>query len=280
MLDVEGAVSRDGSRWVRETGSDWAYDAERYEHITALRRREQATMASFGVDGRCLMRALQEELDDPDPQDCGRCSVCTQPRYDRPLDPGLVREAIDHVRSQPLKLETKKMAPDSEGRMRKIPAEPVVEEGRALARLGDGGWAPVVQAGLRECRLSDELLDAVDRLVRAWNPPVRWITVVPSVTYRGVVEDLAQRLAGSLGIPFMALLQRTGDRPPQREMANAALQAANVRGAFRVTGDPPPESGLLLDDTRLSGWTLAMTGGQLRQRGAGAVFPLVLATAF
>ena len=164
--------------------------------------------------------------------------------------------------------------------MKKIPAELVVEEGRALARLGDGGWAPVVQAGLREGRLSDELLDAVDRLVRAWNPPVRYIAAVPSARHPGTVEDLARRLSGTLGIPFVALLQRTGERPPQREMANAALQAANVRGAFRVIADPPPEACLLLDDTRLSGWTLAMTGGQLLRRGAGAVYPLVLATAF
>jgi ATP-dependent DNA helicase RecQ len=280
VLDVEGAVSRDGSRWVREPGSDWVYDAERYEHITALRRREQATMASFGADGRCLMRALQEELDDPDPQDCGRCSVCTRARYDGPLDPALVREAIDHLRSQPLTLEAKKMAPDAEGRMKRIPAEYVVEEGRALARLGDGGWAPVVQAGLREGRFSGELLDAVDRLVRAWNPPVGWITTVPSVRHPGGVDDLAQRLAGTLGIPYVALLERTGDRPPQREMSNSAMQAANVRGAFRVAGDPPADGCLLLDDTRLSGWTLAMTGGQLRRRGSGPVFPLALATAF
>ena len=44
--------------------------------VTALRRREQAAMAAFGADGRCLMRALQEELDDPEPRDCGRCAVC------------------------------------------------------------------------------------------------------------------------------------------------------------------------------------------------------------
>ncbi|CAN5217531.1 hypothetical protein BH20ACT16_BH20ACT16_11040 [soil metagenome] len=280
VLDVEGAVSRDGSRWVREPGSGWSYDAERYAHITELRRREQATMASFGADGRCLMRALQEELDDPDPQDCGRCSICTAPRYDGQLEPGLVREAIDHLRSQPLKLETKKMAPDAEGRMRRIPAELVVEDGRALARIGDGGWAPVVQAGVREGAFCAELLDAVDRLVRAWNPPVSYITTVPSASHPGVVEDLARRLSQTLGIPYVPLLERTVDRPPQREMSNAALQAANVRGAFRVSGEPPPESCLLLDDLRLSGWTLAMTGGQLLQRGAGAVFPLALATAF
>jgi ATP-dependent DNA helicase RecQ len=191
-----------------------------------------------------------------------------------------VREAIDHLRSQPLKLETKKMAPDPEGRMRKIPAEFVVEEGRALARLGDGGWAPVVQAGLRDGAFSDELADAVDRLIRAWGPPVRWIATVPSARHPGAVDDLARRLSQTLGIAHLQLLQRAAERPPQREMANAALQAANVRGAFAVTADPPAEPGLLLDDLRLSGWTLAMTGGQLRRRGAGPIFPLALATAF
>src|SRR3954463_8527548 len=52
VLDVEGAVARDGSRWVSRPGSRWAYDAERYGRITELRRREQAAMAGFGADGR------------------------------------------------------------------------------------------------------------------------------------------------------------------------------------------------------------------------------------
>jgi ATP-dependent DNA helicase RecQ len=55
---------------------------------------------------------------------------------------------------------------------------------------------------------------------------------------------------------------------------------ANVRGEFTVTGTPPPEPCLLVDDIRFSGWTLAMVAGQLRRRGARAVYPLALATAF
>ena len=145
VLDVEGAVERDGSRWSR-LDSDWTYDAERYARVTALRRREQEAMAAFGADGRCLMRALQEELDDPEPQDCGRCSVCAGPRYAGPLDPALVREAALLLRSRPIVLETKKMAPDETGAMRKIPEDVRAEEGRALARLGDGGWDPVVRS--------------------------------------------------------------------------------------------------------------------------------------
>ncbi|MEY2443223.1 MAG: ATP-dependent helicase RecQ, partial [bacterium] len=86
--------------------------------------------------------------------------------------------------------------------------------------------------------------------------------------------------AGELGLPFAAVLDRAADRPPQREMANSVQQVANVRGAFAVTADPPPGGCLLVDDLRFSGWTQAMTGGQLRRRGAGPIFPLVLATAF
>ena len=34
-------------------------------------------MRSFARGEGCLMRFLQEALDDPAPTDCGRCSVCT-----------------------------------------------------------------------------------------------------------------------------------------------------------------------------------------------------------
>ena len=148
VLDVEGAVSRSGTSWERVESSDWAYDAERYAKVTELRRHEQAAMARFGADGRCLMRALQEELDDPSPSDCGVCSVCTAPRYDGPLDPVLVRAAALHLRSKPLVLEVKKMAPDVEGKMKKLPDDVRSEEGRALARLGDGGWDPLGARGV------------------------------------------------------------------------------------------------------------------------------------
>jgi len=280
VLDVEGAVRRSGTRWVRTTGV-WAYDAERYAHVTELRRREQETMASFGADGRCLMRALQEELDDPEPEDCGRCSVCAGPRYDAPPEGALVRAGLEHLRRRPLTLDTKKMSPDAEGKMRKIAPDVQVAEGRALSRIGDGGWDPVVQAGRRSGRFDDELVEATAALVRDWAPPgVTWVAAVPSTRSGELLADFGRRLAAALGLEFAPLLQRVSDRPSQREMANSVQQVANVRGAFAVTGTPPTGGCLLVDDLRFSGWTTAMVGGQLLQRGSGAVFPLVLATAF
>src|SRR5215212_2442515 len=282
VLDVEGAVGRSGSRWVPARG-DWSYDGERYARITELRRQEQRAMAAFGADGRCLMRVLREQLDDPAAEDCGICAVCAGPRFAGTLDPALVREAALLLRSRPLVIDVKKMAPDASGAMKKLPEDVRAEEGRALARLGDGGWHPEIQASLRAGRFSDELVGATADLVRAWAIPADWIAAVPA--RRGaegadLVSDFAARLAEALGKPFAPVLERADERPPQREMANSAQQVANVRGAFRVAGDVPQGACLLVDDVRFSGWTLAMTAGQLRRRGASAVFPLALATAF
>ena len=183
VLDVEGAVERrrhhlDEAR-ATPTGPTRPSATPRSPRC---RRSEQAAMAAFGADGRCLMRALQEELDDPDPQDCGRCAVCAGPRFAEPLDPELVRAANLHLRSKPVVLEVKKMAPDEDGAMRKLADDVRAEEGRALARLGDGGWDPAVQAGRRAGRFDDELVDAAAELVRHWVEAsgARWITAVPS----------------------------------------------------------------------------------------------------
>jgi ATP-dependent DNA helicase RecQ len=280
ILDVEGAVRRDGRRWQAVPDSDWTYDSTRYEQVTALRRREQEAMAAYGVDGRCLMRVLQEELDDPDPRDCGRCSACTAPRFATPPDPALVELAQRHLRSQPIELDAKKMAPDPEtGAMRKIPEGARTEAGWALARVGDGGWWPAIERGLAAGRLGAEIATALADIVRGGGVGAGWVTAVPSARLDdGVLDRLAAQVAAELGIPHVTLVDRTGDRPPQREMANAVQQAANVRGAFRITGTPPPATGLLIDDRRMSGWTMAMVGGQLRKSGAAAIVPLVLAT--
>jgi ATP-dependent DNA helicase RecQ len=272
ILDVEGAVARAGTRWKLVPGGNWSYDAERYAQVTALRRAEQQAMAAFGSDGRCLMRVLQEELDDPAPADCGRCAVCAGPRFDGPPDPALVEAAGRHLRSNPIELEVKKMAPDEAGTMRKIPEDVRLEPGWALARFGDGGWWPAIERGLRAGEFEADVVEAVADLMRSAGAD--WVTVVPSVRLGNVLERFAERL----GAPFVRLVERAHDRPPQRDMANAAQQAANVRGAFRVIATPPPGTGVLLDDRRMSGWTLAMVGGQLRRAGAARVVPVALAT--
>ncbi|MDQ5808941.1 MAG: RecQ family ATP-dependent DNA helicase, partial [Actinomycetota bacterium] len=110
VLDVEGAVQRDGSKWL-PTGQPWEYDQQRYEQVTALRRAEQEAMFRYGADGRCLMLALLDELDDPAAEPCGRCSVCAGPRFDAPLDETLIQRARRVLRSRPVVLSVRRQTP-------------------------------------------------------------------------------------------------------------------------------------------------------------------------
>jgi ATP-dependent DNA helicase RecQ len=282
ILDVEGAVRREGTGWVR-TGQPWSYDAERYERITALRREEQAEMAEFGARGGCLMLELQGALDDPHAVPCGRCAGCTAPRFAEPLDRPLVVAAQEHLRSRPLVLEPRKQWPATlESGARKI-AEPLrLEEGRALARAGDGGWDPLIRQGrFRDGRFADELVEACVTLLAAWrpHPAPEWVTAVPSRRSGDLVPDLARRIAAGAGLPYLELLERAHDGPPQREMRNSAQQAANVAAAFARTAAPKPSPGLIVDDLWFSGWTLTTIGAQLRRSGAGPLYPLVLSLA-
>jgi len=281
VLDVEGAVARGGTGWVR-TGAPWGYDADRYRQVTAQRRAEQEAMFAYGEDGRCLMQALQDDLDDPRAAPCGRCAACAGARFDAPVDPALARRAYALVRAQPLVLTVRRQTPrTAEQPGRRIGPELLLEEGRALARAGDGGWDPLVQRGRRAGRFDDELVEACLELLRRWapRPAPRWVTAVPSRRSGALVPDFAQRLATALELPYVATLERRGDNPPQREMANSAQQVANVRGQFGVVAEPPGAPGLLVDDVRYSGWTLTTVGAQLRRKGAGALHPLVLSLA-
>ncbi len=75
QLAVDEVVERVEGGW-RATGRPWHHDAEHYEGIVAVRRREAEIMRSYTRGDRCLMELLQEALDDPHAESCGRCSVC------------------------------------------------------------------------------------------------------------------------------------------------------------------------------------------------------------
>ena len=281
--DAEGARRRGRGRARRHAlgaraGSDWTYDAERYAQVTALRRAEQAAMAAFGADGRCLMRALQEELDDPDPQDCGRCAVCAGAalRRRRSTPSSCARRRCTCARGRSCS-RSRRWRPTPSGAMRKIPEDVRAEEGRALARLGDGGWDPLVQAGRRAGRFDDELVDAAAEAVRALAARrSAWVAAVPSRrTRRRSCPDFARRLAAALGAAVRgrcssaSATARRSARWPTRPSRSPTC-AARSRVARRRCRPGPC---LLVDDMRFSGWTLAMVAGQLRRRGAGAGLP-------
>ena len=156
--------------------------------------------------------------------------------------------------------------------------------GKALCVWGDAGWGHVVRQGkLHDGRYADELVAACVRLFREWNPQVgpTWVTCIPSLRHPQLVPDFAQRLAGTLGLPFHVVLAKTDHRPEQKTMENSVQQARNIDGSLAICVDRLPRRGpvLLVDDTVDSRWTLTVAAWLLRTHRGGEVWPLVLALA-
>ena len=279
ILEVEGAVVRDGSRW-RSSRSDWAYDGERVERVTEIRREEQRAMRDYGDGGRCLMQSLREALDDPSPEPCGRCAICTSPRFTDVGSSDLVVAAVSHVRDRPVLISPRKRWPPGFSPS-KIPEERRAEEGRALSVYGDAGWGRRVARGKREDgSFDDDLVHASAELLGAWapDPAPTWVTAVPSLRHPTLVPDFALRLASALGLPYVEALRKAQERAEQAAMENSSQQAKNVLDAFQVQGDRLPAGPVLLvDDIRDSGWTLTVIASRLREAGVATVLPFVLA---
>jgi ATP-dependent DNA helicase RecQ len=99
-----------------------------------------------------------------------------------------------------------------------------------------------------------------------------------------LVESLAARIAEIGRMPLLGEVARTpGSDPGAVPRSNSAQRVKALHGAFEVPAelaaalraDPGPV--LLVDDLADTGWTLAVAARLLRQAGATAVFPLVLA---
>src|SRR3954447_16688025 len=189
VLDVDGAVERVDGGWAA-TGQPWADDRERYAGIAAARRREQQVMRTYQSGEACLMRLLRSELDDPGAADpaatCGRCSVCTGrlPAPGAAPDDATVRAAWQHLKTQQVVVEPRKMWPAGAPRRGRIAEGLRAEPGRALSRGEDAIWSEPVRAALAsDSPVPSEIFDGVVEVLRAWGWPAgrpSWVTWVPS----------------------------------------------------------------------------------------------------
>ncbi len=281
VLDVEGAVDRDGSQWFR-TDRPWEYDQERHHRLAEARRAEQRAMRAYASGSGCRLRFLREALDDPGAADCGRCDNCTGVPVDTAVDADLQASAQQHLRSAVVRIEPRKQWPRGmEGRKGRIPEELRPEEGRALAFGTDPGWAevlgPLFQAP--DAEPDDALLRGVAAALKAWDWGRRptWVTWVPSRTRPLLVGGLARRLSEVGKLELVEAVRRTRtDAPPQDRMENSVNQAANVLDAFSFSSELPAGPGLVVDDSLRSGWTMTVVAEGLRNAGAGLILPFVL----
>jgi ATP-dependent DNA helicase RecQ len=278
LLEVEGAIAREGSTYFR-TPNQWQPDSERIEAVTSARLAELERMQEFVETDECLMAFVVGELDDPDPQPCGKCANCVEPFATDQVDPALVDEANIFLKRAYTVIEPRKQWLD--GGRRSIPPDLQLEEGRALTRWGAAGWGRKVREGKFENEgFDDTLVEAVATMIEADlapDPAPTWVTSVPSLRH-DIVPDFAKRLAERLDLPYRETLAKVDDTPEQKTMENSPQQERNVTAAFAVDASAV-ESGpvYLVDDMVDSRWTFTVCGGALRKHGSGLVYPIALA---
>ena len=287
-VEMPSPITKIGSKWnVTATAGTYRIDQSYVESITSIRKQEQIQMQTYMAHSDCLMEFLARALDDPHAGKCGKCAGCKrQPLLSPEYDQDLANKAAIFLRRSYQPLQPRKQWPTGNALpiyafSGRIGNALCAQEGRALCLWRDAGWGQLVAEGKYEQgRFDDKLVEALRDMICHWNPypAPEWVTCIPSLNRPELVPDFARRLAGDLGLPFHACIQKAKANPPQKEMQNSFQQAHNLDGVFAV--DPGTVSAgtcLLIDDMTDSGWTFTVAAAILRRAGCTAVFPLALA---
>jgi ATP-dependent DNA helicase RecQ len=228
------------------------------------------------------MAFLQEALDDPSPQPCGRCSVCTGnlPAGTGAPEKDSVIAARNFVRGVDVVLEPRKKWPPGSGRKGFIAG---VAEGRVVAFADDPGWQEEIAEFNRSgrTRIPQALLDGAVPVLTRWRPhwATRPVAVVPCAApgarFRAN-QELAAHIAAVGKLPVLDVFVWSGDAPSDdlasAPMVDHLLGAISLRGGMEI----PREPVLLVSATARSRWILTVAGSLLRDAGCAEVFPLVI----
>jgi ATP-dependent DNA helicase RecQ len=170
----------------------------------------------------------------------------------------------------------------------RIGADIVAAPGRALGRLTDIGWGNRLRelfapGEVRDGQVPDDMFGACVQVLASWKWDERPVAVVTiaSQTRPKLVANLGERLAS---IGRLTYLGEVGSEPSGEHRANSALRLAQVWQTLTMNADlverlSTVEGPVLLVDDRIdTGWTMTVATKLVREAGAPAVLPFVLAT--
>ena len=259
----------------------------------------------------CRMAFLRSVLDDPLLEPgwrCGGCDLCGG--LDLPDAPdqeqlGAAREALGRVG---VELRARRQWPTGMDRLGlgrfkgRIGTDRQAATGLAVGRL-DGLGTSVALRELVACTsdgevpvaLRPQVLQAVDRLAEiirdeqeatGSDGPLGGelaVVVVDSRTRPRMVRRLGHAVAARLGARALGVVGLSGQEPPQHDVGSA-FRLAQVARSLTLQGwsaqaldELRERTVVLVDDWSDSGWTLTTAAFLLREAGAAAVHPFVLA---
>nr|WP_296497165.1 serine/threonine-protein kinase [uncultured Actinomyces sp.] len=258
----------------------------------------------------CRMAFLRSELDDPLLEPgwcCGACDLCGG--LDLPDAPdreqvGAARTALGRVG---VELRARRQWPTGMDRLGlgrfkgRIGADRQAATGLAVGRLDGLGTSAVLRElvacasdGEVPAALRPQVLEVVDRLAEiirdeqkaaGSDGPGREpaVVVVDSRTRPRMVRQLGHAVAARLGARALGVVGLSGQEPPQHDVGSA-FRLAQVARSLTLQGwsaqaldELRERTVVLVDDWSDSGWTLTTAAFLLREAGAAAVHPFVLA---
>lgn len=284
-LEFPTPVTKIDSQWYTNP-VNYQIDHQKIEEITQIRRDEQTRMADYMESQQCLMAFLATELDDPNPEECGKCAICLdKPLLSEKFSNVLLNQAILFLRRSNQIIEPrKKWIKESlltYGFSGNIKDNLRAEPGRALSLWGDAGWGELVKQGkYRDNHFDDALVQATFDMLQLWKPQPfpTWVTCVPSLNRPELVPNFAQRVAEKLGLPFKPIVRKIRQTQYQKKMSNSYQQAHNLDGSFAIDSwEGMSGNVFLIDDMVDSRWTFTVIAALLRNAKSGLVYPVALA---
>ena len=285
-LEESPVIQVSQNRWQR-TINPLKINWSEVEKIKERRLFEWQEMKNYVKKDNCLMKFLEDSLDDENPSNCGRCSVCTN------LDTSfgdiardLILEATGFLKRLNIPLEPRKLWlkprfscwPEFNGSIRN---EHQIERGRVLCHYSDQLYGTEVRDGKKDGYFDEELVDAsVELICNKWDlkDKVQWVTCVPSLTNPDLVPELARRVAYKLDLNFLEAIIKVRETESQKSMENSGHKKRNLDGAFEIDSNLIQKGPvLLIDDVVDSKWTFTIIGALLRKAQVSKVYPFALA---
>ena len=262
------------------TPKPFFYDRKHYDEIKRIRVQEMEQIKQLAETKECLSKFVVSCLDDKTAAECGKCANC----LGKELLPSIpsdnaVEKATRYINGLIMSITPRKMwALSDVTSARKIEFQN--KEGICLSKYGDVGFGEMVKrdkySGKK--RFCDELVGKSASLLKPLiiEKNITHICCVPSLR-SDIVMDFSKRLADSLRITFVDLLQKTPARQ-QKEMENSSHQCANAFTSFSAKEKAfYPEKIILVDDVVDSKWTMTVCGYKLMEKGCVEVYPFALA---
>jgi len=279
FLDKDGYIYKDTSTYY-VSPKPFVYNSEHYQAITAIRRLEMEQMKALVSTKDCYSKFTVNCLDDFSATDCEHCANCLgHDIFPSTITSDGAQTATEYINGLVLPIEPRKMWALSLVTAQ-IKIMFINQPGLCLSKYGDIGYGELVKHDKYspQKHFCDELVGKSAELLR---PIVRekgitHVTCVPSLRSR-MVDDFSNRLAASLGLPFVVLLDKHS-AIQQKQMENSAHQCANAFTSFFIIKNiEVPEKILLIDDIVDSKWTMTVCGYRLMEQGCKEVYPFALA---